>query len=114
MFVFASSFRTRSDCREANRRTKDVSTKYEHVNKFWVEHSKLLPKAHECVDSVLELNKMPLTVYKFVSQCADLKGVFPLLPFQQGRDIDELFNYAFKDGELGILGVGNSKNTVSV
>ncbi|KAK1379659.1 hypothetical protein POM88_026403 [Heracleum sosnowskyi] len=30
------AFRTRSDCREANRRTKDVSTKYEHVNKFWV------------------------------------------------------------------------------
>ncbi|KAK1404819.1 hypothetical protein POM88_004424 [Heracleum sosnowskyi] len=86
--IFTDYCRTRSDCREASRRTKDVSTKYEHVNKFWVVTA--------------------------ISQCADLKGVIPLLPFHQGRDIDELFNYAFKDGELGILGVGNSKNTVSV
>ncbi|KAK1353525.1 hypothetical protein POM88_051890 [Heracleum sosnowskyi] len=36
------------------------------------------------------------------------KGVSTSLPFQQGRDIDELFNYAFKDGELGILGVASN------
>ncbi|KAK1404816.1 hypothetical protein POM88_004421 [Heracleum sosnowskyi] len=34
--IFTDYCRTRSDCREASRRTKDVSTKYEHVNKFWV------------------------------------------------------------------------------
>ncbi|OMO50800.1 hypothetical protein CCACVL1_30241 [Corchorus capsularis] len=70
---------------------KDVSTKYERDKRFWIasinelkrkietmkeEHSQLSKKAHECADSIPELNKMILAVQALVAQCEDLKLKF--------------------------------------
>ncbi|KAF8411339.1 hypothetical protein HHK36_003886 [Tetracentron sinense] len=67
---------------------RDVSNCYERDKKFWVvainelegkiknmkeEHSQLSREAHECADSVPELNKMVFAVQALVAQCDDLK-----------------------------------------
>ncbi|XWS24001.1 hypothetical protein CRYUN_Cryun28dG0063700 [Craigia yunnanensis] len=70
---------------------KDVSTKYECDKRFWIasiielerklktmkqEHFQLSNKAHDCADSVPELNKMIFAVQALVAQCEDLKLKF--------------------------------------
>ncbi|PIA46512.1 hypothetical protein AQUCO_01500213v1 [Aquilegia coerulea] len=67
---------------------KDVSDKYERDQRTWVaaidnldkkikimkrEQTQLSFEAHECADSVPELNKMVFAVQGLVSQCEDLK-----------------------------------------
>ncbi|XP_017980789.1 PREDICTED: kinesin heavy chain isoform X1 [Theobroma cacao] len=70
---------------------KDVSTKYKCDKRFWIasinelerkiktmkeEHSHLSNKAHECADSIPQLNKMIFAVQALVAQCEDLKLKF--------------------------------------
>ncbi|KAK9284924.1 hypothetical protein L1049_024105 [Liquidambar formosana] len=65
-----------------------ISSRYERDKKFWVaavfdldeklktikeEHSQLSREAHECADSIPELNKMVYAVQTLVAQCEDLK-----------------------------------------
>ncbi|KAL1833550.1 hypothetical protein ACET3Z_003201 [Daucus carota] len=134
---------------------KDVSSKYECDKKFWVEtireldqkiktmkeeHSKLSREAHECADSIPELNKMSFAVQELVAQCEDLKVKYseeqakrrklhnevqeakgnirvfcrcrPLSKAETSVGCSTVVDFnASKDGELGILGVGNSKKT---
>ncbi|KAI8572291.1 hypothetical protein RHMOL_Rhmol01G0186500 [Rhododendron molle] len=67
---------------------RNISSKYECDKKFWAvainnlqekikvmkeEHSQLLREAHECADSIPDLNKMVFAVQSLVSQCEDLK-----------------------------------------
>ncbi|XXG49107.1 hypothetical protein AAC387_Pa02g3376 [Persea americana] len=67
---------------------KDVSDRYERDKKFWVtsvndlegkikvmksEHSQLSREAHDCADSIPELNEMIVAVQLLVVQCEDLK-----------------------------------------
>ncbi|KAA8528377.1 hypothetical protein F0562_035732 [Nyssa sinensis] len=67
---------------------RDVSSRYERDKRFWVaatdefrrkiqtlkeEHSQLSREAHECTDSIPELNKMTFAVRALVEQCVDLK-----------------------------------------
>ncbi|KAJ4965273.1 hypothetical protein NE237_017122 [Protea cynaroides] len=67
---------------------RDVCSRYERDKKFWIasfndlegkvkilkqEHSKLSHEAHECADSIPELNKMVFAVRALVAQCEDLK-----------------------------------------
>ncbi|KAI7979213.1 Kinesin-like protein KIN-14E [Camellia lanceoleosa] len=67
---------------------RNISSRYEHDKKFWVaavnnleekikvmkeEHSQLSHEAHECSDSIPEMNKMVFAVQSLVAQCEDLK-----------------------------------------
>ncbi|XP_057783910.1 kinesin-like protein KIN-14R [Salvia miltiorrhiza] len=67
---------------------RDLASKYEHDQKSWTEaianfeqkvkimkqeHSELSREAHECVDSIPDLNKMVFAVQALVEQCEDLK-----------------------------------------
>ncbi|PKI42097.1 hypothetical protein CRG98_037550 [Punica granatum] len=73
---------------EQGNNLKSVSTKYEHDKQFWAtkiseldkkvktmkrEHSQLSREAHECADSIPELNNMVSGVQALVVQCEDLK-----------------------------------------
>ncbi|KAK4480114.1 hypothetical protein RD792_013171 [Penstemon davidsonii] len=67
---------------------RDISNKYEQCKKSWTiainnleqkvkvmkqEHSQLSRDAHECTDSIPDLNKMVFAVQALVEQCEDLK-----------------------------------------
>ncbi|CAL5417934.1 unnamed protein product [Camellia sinensis] len=67
---------------------REVTSRFEHKRRFWEaaidelkrnikvmkeEHSQLSLEAHDCADSVPELNKMILAVQALVAQCDDLK-----------------------------------------
>ncbi|KAL6552106.1 Kinesin-like protein KIN-14R [Orobanche gracilis] len=67
---------------------RDISSKYEHDQKSWKvainsleqkvkvmkkEHSQLSREAHECADSIPDLNKMVIAVQALVEQCGDRK-----------------------------------------
>ncbi|KAI9165073.1 hypothetical protein LWI28_007104 [Acer negundo] len=67
---------------------RNITSSYEHDKKYWIaaandlqqkikvmkeEHSQLSREAHECADSVLELNKMVTGVQVLVAQCEDYK-----------------------------------------
>ncbi|KAJ9670289.1 hypothetical protein PVL29_026684 [Vitis rotundifolia] len=67
---------------------RHISSKYEHDKKVWVaalndfddkikmmkqEHSQLSHEAHECADSIPELNQMVVSVQALVAQCEDFK-----------------------------------------
>ncbi|XP_023887362.2 kinesin-like protein KIN-14R [Quercus suber] len=67
---------------------RNISSKYEHDKKYWTaainelhekikvmkaEHSQLSFEAHDCADSIPELNKMVFAVRELVKQCEDLK-----------------------------------------
>ncbi|KAG8383643.1 hypothetical protein BUALT_Bualt04G0035300 [Buddleja alternifolia] len=67
---------------------REISSKYEHDQKSWTEainnlekklkmmkqeHSQLSREAHECVESIPDLNKMVFAVQTLVEQCEDLK-----------------------------------------
>lgn len=67
---------------------RDISTRYEHDKKFWIatinglegkikkmkqEHSVLSREAHDCAESIPNLNKMVSAVQGLVAQCEDLK-----------------------------------------
>ncbi|KAL8151982.1 hypothetical protein V2J09_021790 [Rumex salicifolius] len=67
---------------------KKICTKYEKDKRFWItaivdleekiktmkqEHNQLSREAHECADSIPELNQMIFAVQALVSECKDLK-----------------------------------------
>ncbi|KAK2656623.1 hypothetical protein Ddye_009675 [Dipteronia dyeriana] len=67
---------------------RNITSSYEHDKKYWIaavndlqekikvmkaEHSQLSREAHECADSVPELNKMVTGVQALVAQCEDYK-----------------------------------------
>ncbi|XP_062100705.1 kinesin-like protein KIN-14R isoform X2 [Humulus lupulus] len=67
---------------------RNINSKYEHDKKRWAvaindlqekielmkkEHFKLSHEAHECVDSIPDLNNMVCAVQALVAQCEDLK-----------------------------------------
>ncbi|XP_073034581.1 kinesin-like protein KIN-14R isoform X1 [Primulina eburnea] len=67
---------------------RDISTKYDQDKKSWTmainilkkkvevmkqEHSQLSREAHECVESIPDLNNMTFAVQSLVTQCEDLK-----------------------------------------
>ncbi|KAF7134996.1 hypothetical protein RHSIM_Rhsim08G0017900 [Rhododendron simsii] len=121
---------------------RNISSKYECDKKFWAvainnlqekikvmkeEHSQLSHEAHQCVDSIPDLNKMVFAVQSLVSQCEDLKVKYN----EEHAKRRKLYNQvqeakgiktevasghatvvdfdAAKDGELGILTGGSTK-----
>lgn len=134
---------------------RDVSSRYERDKKFWVvtindldqkikvmkqEQSQLSREAHECADSIPELNKMAFAVQGLVAQCEELKVKYSEEQAKRRKLHNEVqeakgnirvfcrcrpfskaetslgcltvvdFNAA-KDGELGILSVCSTKKT---
>ncbi|KAM7519782.1 hypothetical protein LguiB_018744 [Lonicera macranthoides] len=134
---------------------RDIYSKYEREKKFWFvtineldqkikmmkqEHAQLSLEAHECADSVPELNKMTFAVQALVAQCEDLKVKYHeeqvkrrklhnqvqeakgnIRVFCRCRPLNKaeaLAGYSTvvdfdtaKDGELGILSGGSTKKT---
>ncbi|KAF8377407.1 hypothetical protein HHK36_030784 [Tetracentron sinense] len=127
----------------------DVSSSYERDKKFWVaavndlkgkiktmkqDHSQLSREAHECADSVPELNKMVCAVQALVAQCDDLKVKYseeqakrkklfnqvqeakgmcrPLSKEEVSAQYATVVDFdAAKDGDLGILTGSSNKKT---
>ncbi|KAI8018294.1 Kinesin-like protein KIN-14R [Camellia lanceoleosa] len=134
---------------------RNISSRYEHEKKFWVaavnnleekikvmkeEHSQLSHEAHECSDSIPEMNKMVFAVQSLVAQCEDLKVKYseeqrkrrklynevqeakgnirvfcrcrPLSKAEVTAGHETVVDFdAAKDGELGILSGGSTKKT---
>ncbi|XP_010254592.1 PREDICTED: kinesin-like protein KIF3B isoform X2 [Nelumbo nucifera] len=134
---------------------RDISSRYERDKKFWVaavndleekikvmrqEHSQLSHEAHECADSIPELNKMVFAVQALVAQCEDLKMKYseeqakrkklynqvqeakgnirvfcrcrPLNKEEISSGCASVVDFdAAKDGDLGILTGGSTKKT---
>lgn len=134
---------------------REFSSRYKHERQFWEaaidelrrniktlkeEHSQLSHKAHECADSVPELNKMATAVQDMVSQCQEFKlkyneelakrkqlynqiqeakgniRVFcrcrPLSKDEMSAGYATIVDFtAAKDGDLGILTGPSSKKT---
>ncbi|KAL7223510.1 hypothetical protein ACSBR1_025041 [Camellia fascicularis] len=134
---------------------RNISSRYEHDKKFWVaavnnleekikvmkeEHSQLSHEAHECSDSIPEMNKMVFAVQSLVAQCEDLKVKYseeqrkrrklynevqeakgnirvfcrcrPLSKAEVTAGHETVVDFdAAKDGELGILSGGSTKKT---
>ncbi|KAL3630147.1 hypothetical protein CASFOL_023131 [Castilleja foliolosa] len=134
---------------------RDISNKYEHSQKSWTtainsleqkvkvmkrEHSQLSHEAHECADSIPDLNQMVFAVQSLVEQCEYLKlkyneeqvkrrklynqvqeakgniRVFcrsrPLSKQEVVAGCASVVDFdAAKDGELGILSHGSNKKT---
>ncbi|KAL3527570.1 hypothetical protein ACH5RR_012226 [Cinchona calisaya] len=132
-----------------------ISNRYEHKEKSWVaaigdldqkvqrmkqEHIQLSREAHECVDSIPDLNKMIFAVQALVEQCEDLKVKYneeqvkrrklfnqvqeakgnirvfcrcrPLSKAEALAGCSTVVDFdAAKDGELGILNGGSMKKT---
>ncbi|KAK4801879.1 hypothetical protein SAY86_000082 [Trapa natans] len=88
---------------EKHNNLKMVTTKYEHDKQFWatkisyldktvktmkMEQRQLSRQAHECVDSIPELNNMVYGVQALVVQCEDLKMKY----FEEQSKRRRLFN----------------------
>ncbi|KAI8031433.1 Kinesin-like protein KIN-14R, partial [Camellia lanceoleosa] len=130
---------------------RNISSRYEHDKKFWVAVVNNLEekikrsilnslKAHECSDSIPEMNKMVFAVQSLVAQCEDSKVKYS----EEQRKRKKLYNEvqeakgnirvfcrcrplskaevtaghetvvdfdAAKDGKLGILSGGSTKKT---
>ncbi|KAL9160716.1 hypothetical protein ABFS82_08G218700 [Erythranthe guttata] len=134
---------------------RDISSKYEHDQKSWTvavntleqkvkvmkrEHSQLSREAHECVDSIPDLNKMVFAVQSLVDQCEELKVKYneeqikrrklhnqlqeakgnirvfcrcrPLSKTEVVSGCASVIDFdSAKDGELGILSNNSNKKT---
>ncbi|KAI8572286.1 hypothetical protein RHMOL_Rhmol01G0186500 [Rhododendron molle] len=103
---------------------RNISSKYECDKKFWAvainnlqekikvmkeEHSQLLREAHECADSIPDLNKMVFAVQSLVSQCEDLKVKYNEEHAKRRKLYNLVQEAKAKDGELGILTGGSTK-----
>ncbi|KDP29798.1 hypothetical protein JCGZ_18733 [Jatropha curcas] len=134
---------------------RNITSMYERDKKYWAgavknlqerikimkeEHAQLSREAHECTDSIPELNKMVTGVQALVAQCEDLKAKYS----EEQAKRKELYNQiqeakgnirvfcrcrplsekeistghatvvdfdAAKDGDLGILTGGSSRKT---
>ncbi|GMY12069.1 kinesin-like protein KIN-14R [Fagus crenata] len=82
---------------------RNISSKYEHNKKYWAaaindlhekidvmkrEHSQLSFEAHDCADSIPELNQMVFAVEALVKQCEDLKMKY----YEEQAKRKKLFN----------------------
>ncbi|XP_076916445.1 kinesin-like protein KIN-14R [Bidens hawaiensis] len=134
---------------------REISSRYEHDKKVWEaavkdlshritvlknDHSQLSFQAHQCADSVPDLNKMTYAVQALVAQCEDLKlkyneeqaktrklhnqvedakgniRVFcrcrPLSKSESSTGCSTVVDFdAASNGELGILSSGSTKKT---
>ncbi|CAK9156008.1 unnamed protein product [Ilex paraguariensis] len=134
---------------------RGISSRYERDKKFWVvvvndmehkvkmmkqEYSQLSQEAHECANSIPELNKMIFAVQALVAQCEDLKVKYsqeqakrrklynqvqetkgnirvfcrcrPLSKAEVSAGYSTVVEFdTAKDGELGILSGGSTKKT---
>ncbi|KAL2551316.1 Di-glucose binding protein with Kinesin motor domain [Forsythia ovata] len=132
-----------------------ISNKYENEKNYWAaainnlehkvkvmkrEHSQLSREAHECADSIPDLNKMVSAVQTLVEQCEDFKAKYneeqmkrrklynqvqetkgnirvfcrcrPLSKSELSSGCASVADFdAAKDGELGILCSGSTKKT---
>ncbi|TXG52642.1 hypothetical protein EZV62_021811 [Acer yangbiense] len=116
---------------------RDLSSQYERDKRLWgiaidklgrkiktmkEEQCQLSCEAHECVDSIPELNKMVYAVQALVAQCDDLKLKFneeqekrkklcrPLSKGEVSAGCATVVDFsAAKDGELGLLASGSTK-----
>ncbi|KAI8026438.1 Kinesin-like protein KIN-14R [Camellia lanceoleosa] len=111
---------------ELDNKLFDILSWYEHDKKFWVaavnnleekikvmkeEHSQLSHEAHECSDSIPEMNKMVFAVQslgniRVFCRCRPLSKAEVTAGHETVVDFD-----AAKDGELGILSGGSTKKT---
>ncbi|KAI3775738.1 hypothetical protein L1987_45490 [Smallanthus sonchifolius] len=134
---------------------RDISSRYEHDKKVWVatvkdlshritvlkqDHSQLSLQAHQCADSVPDLNNMVSAVQALVAQCEDLKMKYneeqakrrklhnqvedakgnirvfcrcrPLSKAESSTGCSTVVDFdAASNGELGILNSGSIKKT---
>ncbi|KAL0379030.1 UNVERIFIED_CONTAM: Kinesin-like protein KIN-14R [Sesamum radiatum] len=134
---------------------RDISSKYENDQKSWKvainnleqkvkvmkrEHAQLSREAHDCADSIPDLNKMVFAVQALVEQCEDLKVKYneeqvkrrklfnqvqeakgnirvfcrcrPLSKTEHVAGCASVVDFdAAKDGELGVLSNGSTKKT---
>ncbi|KAI7736686.1 hypothetical protein M8C21_012222, partial [Ambrosia artemisiifolia] len=134
---------------------RDISSRYEHDKKVWVtavkelshritvlkqDHSQLSLQAHQCADSVPDLNNMVSAVQGLVAQCEDLKTKYneeqakrrklhnqvedakgnirvfcrcrPLSNAESSTGCSTVVDFdAASNGELGILNSGSNKKT---
>ncbi|KAK9062161.1 hypothetical protein SSX86_019347 [Deinandra increscens subsp. villosa] len=134
---------------------REISSRYEHDKKVWVaavkelshrimvlkkDHSELSLQAHQCVDSIPDLNSMTSAVQALVAQCEDLKMKYneeqakrrklhnqvedakgnirvfcrcrPLSKVESSTGCSTVVDFdTASNGELGILNSGSTKKT---
>ncbi|KAI3798675.1 hypothetical protein L1987_33953 [Smallanthus sonchifolius] len=134
---------------------REISSRYEHDKKVWVaavkelshritvlkqDHSQLSLQAHQCVDSIPDLNNMTSAVQALVAQCEDLKMKYneeqakrrklhnqvedakgnirvfcrcrPLSKSEASTGCSTVVDFdTASNGELGILNSGSTKKT---
>ncbi|KAI3794445.1 hypothetical protein L1987_37077 [Smallanthus sonchifolius] len=134
---------------------REISSRYEHDKKVWVaavkelshritvlkqDHSQLSLQAHQCVDSIPDLNNMTSAVQALVAQCEDLKMKYneeqakrrklhnqvedakgnirvfcrcrPLSKSEASTGYSTVVDFdTASNGELGILNSGSTKKT---
>ncbi|KAD7478521.1 hypothetical protein E3N88_01657 [Mikania micrantha] len=134
---------------------REISSRYEHDKKVWVaavkelshritvlkkDHSQLSLQAHQCVDSIPDLNNMTSAVQALVAQCEDLKMKYneeqtkrrklhnqvedakgnirvfcrcrPLSKLESSTGCSTVVDFdAASNGELGILNSGSTRKT---
>ncbi|XP_019445364.1 PREDICTED: kinesin-like protein KIN-14R isoform X8 [Lupinus angustifolius] len=110
---------------------RSISSRYELDKKKWAEaisslqekvklmksdYCQLSFEAHECVDSIPELNKMVFAVQGLVKQCEDLKVKYNEEMTQRKKLFNEVQEAkvdfdAAQDGCLGILTSGSTKKS---
>ncbi|KAI3747557.1 hypothetical protein L6452_10049 [Arctium lappa] len=134
---------------------RDLSSRYEHDRKIWVaavkelshrimvlkqDHSQLSLQAHQCADTVPDLNNMVSAVQALVAQCEDLKMKYneeqakrrklhnqvedakgnirvfcrcrPLSKTEASAGCSTVVDFdAAGNGELGVLNSGSTKKT---
>nr|XP_043632791.1 kinesin-like protein KIN-14R [Erigeron canadensis] len=134
---------------------RDISSRYEHDKKVWVaavnelshritvlkqDHSRLARQAHQCADTVPDLNNMVSAVQALVAQCEDLKMKYneeqakrrklhnqiedakgsirvfcrcrPLSKTESSTGCSTIVDFdTAENGELGVLNSGSTKKT---
>ncbi|KAM0021935.1 putative minus-end-directed kinesin ATPase [Helianthus debilis subsp. tardiflorus] len=134
---------------------REISSRYEHDKKVWVaavnelshkitvlkrDHTQLALQAHQCVDSIPDLNNMTSAVQALVAQCEDLKVKYneeqakrrklhnqvedakgnirvfcrcrPLSKSESSTGCSTVVDFdTASNGELGILNSGSTKKT---
>ncbi|KAJ0660091.1 putative minus-end-directed kinesin ATPase [Helianthus annuus] len=134
---------------------REISSRYEHDKKVWVaavnelshkitvlkrDHTQLSLQAHQCVDSIPDLNNMTSAVQALVAQCEDLKVKYneeqakrrklhnqvedakgnirvfcrcrPLSKSESSTGCSTVVDFdTASNGELGILNSGSTKKT---
>ncbi|XP_019445365.1 PREDICTED: kinesin-like protein KIN-14R isoform X9 [Lupinus angustifolius] len=105
---------------------RSISSRYELDKKKWAEaisslqekvklmksdYCQLSFEAHECVDSIPELNKMVFAVQGLVKQCEDLKVKYNEEMTQRKKLFNEVQEAKAQDGCLGILTSGSTKKS---